>query len=433
MAGLMRSIRKQLGRLFADAPLETPLRKRPLQERDGSSFMYAPSPDFDYLMAQYAWREWISTAVNRMAEMAISSPIIVQTRGGGKTIDDHPFLEMLGLYGQPNESQDSLEFLEQHFQSLDIFGNSFWYWEASHGMGGAPDRVYRLEPERMNIVPGRRRTIDKYVYKLNGDEHDLDPAEITHFRRANVLRSGNYWGLSAIDLIRNTIENDKQMTHWSINGFKTGAPSGILIVDADMVSAEEQMRIEHDLHQQAENKRRTIVIRAKPGSAVWNDAMLKARDMEFREGRLLTRQACFDAFGFHTGLLSEASTEAHARIAKRYVLESVWSRHIRTASVINPLLQFWENSSGLEVLFKDIRQVDWEQESKKLKAVEPYMTKNEVRNEFLHLPKIDERLLNGEGTGIGGADGGRGSDDEPSAETGATNPDTATATQESDG
>ena len=118
------------------------------------------------------------------------------------------------------------------FQQYDIFGNVFWYFESSSGLGGAPDRVYRLHPERVRVYPGSKRTIEKYGYVVQGKEFDLSPDEVVHFRKSNPLPRGDYYGLSAIDLLRNSIESDKKMVWWNREFFSSGAPSGIVIVDS---------------------------------------------------------------------------------------------------------------------------------------------------------------------------------------------------------
>ena len=94
------------------------VRTKPGQALESNQFIYAPAPQWDYHIASYAFREWISTAINRIAEMAMASPVLVRSRGGDRVLDNHPLLDLIGMYGQPNESQDSLEFLEGHFPAV---------------------------------------------------------------------------------------------------------------------------------------------------------------------------------------------------------------------------------------------------------------------------------------------------------------------------
>lgn len=351
---------------------------------DSPEWMWVANPEFADFLATYAYREWFSTAIDRVAEMCVSVPMVVREAAGFGREEDHPLLGLLGTYGRANRHQDSFEFLESHFRRMDIYGNDVWYWVSREG--GAPDEVYQLDLLHLTI-----RIIDGaqwYIYNVGGTEFPISPDQVTHIKRANVVASGAFWGLSALDKLRNVALTDRYMTQFQQEFFKTGAPSGIIIVDADDVDSEQAKAMEAEFHNSVEAGRRLAVIRANAGSAVWNEAGAKQRDMDFEKGRLLTRQAAFDALGFHVGAVSEASTEAHARVAEALVRESAWTRHRRTASALNEVLQFWPGARRLRVDFEDVRATDWERESKKLGAVAPFMTINEVRSEYLGLGPI---------------------------------------------
>ncbi len=375
---------RALFRAGGERTVESGSGRRVADIHDAPEWMWVANPDFTDYLATYAYREWFSTAIDRVAEMCVSVPMVVRESEGFGLRPEHPLLGLLGTYGQANRHQDSFEFLESHFRRMDIFGNDVWYW-VSRG-GGAPDEVYQLDLRTLTI-----RVIDGeqwYIYNVGGVEYRISPEQVTHFKRANVVASGAFWGLSAIDKLRNVANTDRYMTKFQQEFFRTGAPSGIIIVDAGEVDSKQAKLIETEFHESADAGRRLAVIRANAGSAVWNEAGAKQRDMDFEKGRLLTRQAAFDALGFHVGAVSEASTEAHARVAEALVRESAWTRHRRTASALNTVLQFWPASRGLRVDFEDVRATDWERESKKLQAVSPFMTINEVRSSYLGLGPI---------------------------------------------
>ena len=381
--GLLRRIRNAL-RAGGESTVQRGRGRRVADIYDAPEWMWVSNPDFSYFLAEYAYREWFSTAIDRVAEMCVSVPMVVRESEGYGRRPDHPLLALLGTYGQANRHQDSFEFLESHFRRMDIFGNDVWYW-VSHE-GGSPDEVYQLDLRSLTI-----RVIDGaqwYMYTVGGTEFPISPDQVTHFKRANVVATGAFWGLSAIDKLKNVALTDRYMTQFQQQFFRTGAPSGIVIVDAEDVDSEQAKAIETEFHESAVGGRRLAVIRANAGSAVWNEAGAKQRDMDFEKGRLLTRQAAFDALGFHVGAVSEASTEAHARVAEALVRESAWTRHRRTASALNSVLEFWPASRRLRVDFEDVRATDWDREAKKLEAVTPFMTINEVRSEYLGLGPI---------------------------------------------
>ncbi|MCY4464805.1 MAG: phage portal protein [Chloroflexi bacterium] len=349
--------------------------------QDSPEWIWVQSPDFTNDLAIYAYREWISTAIDRVAELCVSVPMIVREAGGLGVYEDHPLLALLGTYGRPNRLQDSFEFMEAHFKRMDIWGNDVWFWQSE--FGGAPDEVYQLDMRNVQI-----RVVDGlqwYFYNVGGVEHRISPEQVTHFRRSNPTATGVFWGMSAVEKLRNVAETDRLMTKWNQSFFESGAPNGIMIVDADLVDSKQARQMESEFNENPRGKRRLAVIRARQGSAVWHEALMKQRDLDFNDGRLMTRQAAFDALGFHVGAVSEASTEAHARVAEALVRESAWIRHRRTASALNTALEFWPGAGQYRVDFHDVRATDWERESKKLQAVMPYMTINEVRSHYLEL------------------------------------------------
>lgn len=357
------------------------LRTRPGQEIEGSQWLYAPGGVQLRTMAEYAMSIWVHTAITRLAEMASVAQLKVIARDDPSKMDErHPLLDLLGYYGQPNDAQDSLEFFEQHFTLFDLVGNVYWYW-SSRG-GGAPSELYILDPTAVQVIPGKARTVDYYEYRVQGKRFKLSPAEVTHFKKASPFSI--YYGMSAVDVLMGELAGDRSMSKWNREYFTAGLPSGIIVIPAD-TSDVERDRISDEMNAELAERRRVVVIRAEVGSSVWNDAALKHHDLDFEQGRLLSRQMVFDALGLHVGLLSEASTEAHARVAERRVLHSVWLRHIRTASRLNQILGFWAGSRGKAVMFEDVRVADWQQESMKIKAHGAYLSDDEMRAKFFNL------------------------------------------------
>lgn len=365
------------------------MRTRPGQAVEAAHWVYAPTPNLWEAAAAYAYVNWLSTAINRMAEMFMTAELEVRSRKDA-TIkkDDHPLLDLIGRFGQPNDAQDSLEFLEQHSQMFDTYGNAYWFWWSARG--GSPEAVYLLDPKQVRVIPGTQRTVEAYEYDVSGHTYRLAPEQVTHFRRP--APDSVYYGRPVSELLMSELLGDRSMSLWNNQFFTTGVPSGILIVPQS-TSRESMERLEEDMQAKHSEQRRVAVMRAEAGSVAYYDAALKHHELDFKDGRLLSRQAVFDALGFHVGMVSEASTEAHARVAERRVLHSVWARHIRTASRLNSVLGFWPGASRYAVQFKDVRPANWQEESMKLKALGAYMTVDEVRAQELGLgryPREDQ-------------------------------------------
>ncbi len=111
--------------------------------------------------------------------------------------------------------------------------------------------------------------------------------------------------------------------------------------------------------------------------------------MDFKEGRLLSRQAVYEALGLPLGLYSESSTEAHARVAERLKLNNVYKLHVRWATKIDQdALTFWPGWARYQTRFEDVRKVDWQMEKLKLDSLRGLMTVDEIRERHLNLPAM---------------------------------------------
>lgn len=356
---------------------ETPnLRAMPGQAGEGGQWLYAPGGVTLEQFAKAAMNVWGWTAIDKIAtEAAMAEVQVVGRTAATRLYPNHPLLDLIGFDGRPNDAQDSLEFMTQHFQTRDAAGNVFWYWYSAGG--GAPTEVYQLPPSSVQIIPGTGTTIKEYEYSTpTGIKLKIPPWRITHFKRPSPY--SRYVGMSPLVVLEQELKNDAYMLRWNQQFFKAGLPAGILVVPAD-TTKDQREKISEELNAQFAERRNVAVVAAEAGSTVWLDAGSKQRDLDFTAGRAMSRQTFFDLLDLPTGMLSETSTEAHARVAERRFLYAVWQRHRSTDSVLTNALQFWPGWDNKRVQHKDVRVSDWQQESFRLAALAPITTINERR------------------------------------------------------
>lgn len=364
----------------------TVVRSMPGQAFEPARFLWAAGPQATDYLIRYALNSWVYTAVSELASDFASAAIEVWHRGSPRLAEGHGLLALLGSAGKPNPDQDLFEFLEAHISNFLLAGNSYWYWFAP--AGGAPQAVYNLPVEAMRVVPGADEVVGEYVMEWQGRHFRLPKQNVTHFMKYNPF--SRYVGLGAMEALRIEVESDRSMALWNKMYFADDvfSPAGILVVD-EGTSDEEMRRLEAELEGKHGPRRRTMVVRSRPGSTLWNDAGLRQRDLEFKEGRLLARQAVYEALGLPLGLWSESSTEAHARVAERLKLNTVYKLHVRTATKINQdALPFWPRAGSYEARFHDVRRVDWQMEKLKFEALRGLMTVDEIREQHLNLPAM---------------------------------------------
>jgi len=244
--------------------------------------------------------------------------------------------------------------------------------------GGAPSEIHILDPRSVQVVPGSDRLVSHYVYTVGGAQLKLDPLQVIHHKRVNPFSP--YVGLSAMEALKIEVRSDRSMAQWNLEFFSVGQPSGILIIDP-AVPNDERDRVADELNARHSERRQVAVVRAAVGSSVWNDAGLKHHELDFESGRLLSRQAVYERLGLPVGMMSEASTEAHARVAERRLLASVWRYNNRTASRMQPMLTFWPGAIRYFVQFQDMRVQDWQQQQQRITAESGYKTVDELRSD----------------------------------------------------
>lgn len=362
-------------------------RDYPLQKMDSNRFLYAPQPEMETHMLHYAIDVWVRTAVSELATDFASAPLEIWHRNSPRRAENHPALNLLGPAGRPNPDQDRYEFLEASYSDLVLAGNCYWYWFSENG--GAPTAVYNLPPQAVVIEPGASEVVGRYVVRWQGQEMKLHKDSVTHLKTYHPF--SKYYGLSAMEALRIEVANDRNMARWNQEFFGDDvfSPAGVIFVPEGTSDAEIK-RLEDELEGRHGKRRRTMVLRVPAaGSQAWADAGLKHREIEFKEGRLLSRQAVFEALGLPLGLYSESSTEAHARVAERMKLQNVFKWHVRFATKIDQdVLGFWPGASRYQARFADVRKVDWQMESMKLKALSGVMTVDEIRERELQLPPL---------------------------------------------
>jgi HK97 family phage portal protein len=417
LQGLSDPIIPRPSNVFVDESL----RVFPTQKAEGQMYR-APQPRVSEQSLYYVLNSWVYTAASKLAAAAAGAKLLVHRRGSRlDVLDNHPLAAMVGHLGQPNEYQDAYEFLELHFINLAISGNSYWYWYSEKG--GAPEKVYQLDPRFISIVPGSSWTVDKYLYQDHGALVELDPVQITHFKRPNPF--SRYFGLSPVTSLMMELATDRSQVRWNHDRFEDGVvfPSGILVVPPDTEKSEIK-RIQEELIDQNAGGRRTHVLRAQAGGTVWHDAGMRAQDGDFTIARGLTRKSVYEAMDLPLGLMSESSTEAHAIVAKQQLADNIVNRHRRTAAKLSvEALTFWPRHRSYEVGFEDVarRHLDWRREIPKEAFLSKFRTPNEVREAFgeatVNVEGADRYAFEVQNEAMDQAGGGAGEGDK------STNPD----------
>ncbi len=340
----------------------------------------------------YMGSPWVYVAVNRIAEAAALVPFRVYrvAAGGGSAgevapagagevaLPEHPFARLLQ---RPNPLLSRFELIEHTVGSLELHGNAYWFLAGQPG--GAPQEIWPLRPDRVQIVPDAVRGVRGYVYEVDGRRIPLDAAEVVHFRRWHP--ANDYYGLSALEAARLAVETDRAMADWNRRYFGEGmaVPAGIVAIrervsDADFERIKREWRAAY-----GGGERKTAFVRG--ASVEWHNVGLSQHDMDFLNARRFNREEIFQIFGIPVGLFSENATEANALVGERVFVErTLWPKLVRIAEKITTdLLPFY--GTGLVGRFDDIRPQDRAQQLAELRLARGVLTVNELRARYFGL------------------------------------------------
>jgi HK97 family phage portal protein len=338
-------------------------------------------PDQEGGLLAYAASPHVYAGMREILDIIVLAKIAVINLQG-QEYQHHPVLDLLGPQGTPNEYQDSVEFFEAHIGDMVLAGNSYWYWSSD---GGPPNEVHLLDPRYVRVVPGENKAVAEYQYLISGAMLSLSPERVTHYKLFHPTT--RYYGLGAGVAMSDDVMLAALGVRWNTEFFKGGVsvPDGILVV-SDRTSPQQRQELEERLRADLTGGRRgTKVIPGQPGSVQYYEGRLRPRDADFGQQREQARQSILETLGVPLGLMSEASTEAHAKVAERRMRARVDALMQRTVRKFNSgPMRFWSSRDRMNV--SGIRVADWQQELMRWQtlAIQQEMGQeidNEVRRE----------------------------------------------------
>lgn len=344
---------------------------------------------------------WIYTAIHFKANELAAGRLYVSRNETGLEDDsvpvkNHPLARILR---KPNPIMGR-GFLWQYSQWwLDLSGNAYWFLAPDEDNNLA--EIYPLPANSVNPFPGDRdRLTDYYEYTVNGRKWDIPAEYICHFRYPNPY--DYFRGLSPLVAALLPSDADSAMAHWNGAFFGSGnvMPSAIINVSsgvpgtADSIDPQDMEAIKDALTsgEYAASARRTVVTNAYEMAVNilgWN-----AKDMDFLQGRMFTKDEILNIMGVPPGMLDKNATEANATTGDNVFKEkTLWPlmSTIYAETITSQILDRWY-TVGEEAAFEDIRPINKMQLLQEAQASTADMTRKERRARFWNLPPLgDER------------------------------------------
>lgn len=281
----------------------------------GMPALFRPAESID----AYGDNPWLGGAVDRIVQTLARTKFHLQ-KGFGDDIEiihQHQALETLRK-PQPTKAGKSL------LSSMDLKlvtgyhlclnGEAFWILDKRLKIGGAPTFIDMLIPQYVHVRIEHGELIE-YIYRIDGHELHFDPQDIVHFK----LPDPKHWqrGTPPIKSLRWSIDTHREADIMNLRKIQNGAiPGGTLETEQAVPDAEREKILNqwNERHGGAENAGKTAVL---PRGLHFNKTQESNQDMQFVEGKKLTREEILARYGVGPELLglTDSQTRANAEAA----------------------------------------------------------------------------------------------------------------------
>lgn len=335
-----------------------------------------------------AYKGWVYANVKRRAEQManVQFKLVREGRMGLEEVLDHPAVILLETVNNQMTKRELLELLYSH---MDLSGEGFWHVDRGESATLEPQSIIPLMPDRLKIVPGKKRLIDGYIYRVSnrdGTPKDipLQPEEVVFFKEPNPTNL--FRGQSIVRAAAQTIDVDEAGERWNWHSFRHGT-SAKPVFDTDQVMDEESLKRQYTMLQEnytgVENANKPMILM---GGLKASNVGMSQKDMEFIQGQRWTRDKVMALFGTTKTILgitedvNRANAETNEFVFAKYMVKP------RVEKVIDYLNEFYlpmfKGSENVFFMIDDPVPANVEQETEvfsKALAGGSWMTPNEVR------------------------------------------------------
>ena len=395
--GILDSLAARLGYAKAQ-PVRAP--GEMLSMAEGMRYEMPQAYDAERQMRLYAALTWISTAIDRTAEIAAQGEYSVTRivgEPGGADDEEIPNHEFELLLRRPNPGQSRGEFLRDAFTMFRVTGNLYLYLNAP-SESTPPDEIWIVPSHMIVPIPDGRSYIAGYKFTPPGYASEtIEPWKIVHLKTSNPMNP--FVGLSAIQSLALDAYGDLAQQKWNLAFFdKNNAKLPSILAFKHMVADPEWKKIkaERDTEWGGANRSGVTLLRGVGDSLQLLQASATQKDIEFLAARNFTKEEIYGklAPGL-ASILAINATEANAIAGKSTLIEfGVWPVLTQFQEKFNvELLPLY--GEGLRGEFEDMRQTNRILDLQEQAEYEKTHTVNEIRSEYYNEGplELDEEVI----------------------------------------
>lgn len=256
------------------------------------------------------------TCIKILAETVGKTPVkIYQDNNGVLKAKDHYLNPLLKL--RPNPYMSAIDMKKCTEVQRNIYGNAY-VWNETSAAGSTMGRVvarWPLDSTRVVIWVDDRGLINSscsvwYIYKdkLN-KEYKINENEISHYKG---LTTDGIVGLSAIEMLKSSIENAKSSSEFLNNSYKNGMQSAGIINYTGDLSAKAEKNFLDKFEQMSSGLKNANKISMLPYGYQYQPMALKLTDAQFLENTRFTLQQITAAFGIKPHQVNDQTKTSYA-------------------------------------------------------------------------------------------------------------------------
>lgn len=339
-----------------------------------------PGPTDEQRARTALQNEWVYIAITAIARELGLPNVIVQKQNASGDWDEVPNHEFTRMWQRPNRFMGASFLAQQWLMQRLLFGESYIFLAGSVGqkfseMWPIPSMWMRPQKDPKDFITG-------YLYQTNPDDKPiLIPPELVIYSRQPHPFVPTA-GLSPLAALYNSVTTDTSQVNWNKNFFarKNAKLEQLISLPADL-SDDDFTRAKQELFDFFGGENRQAMV-TRAGAIDVKPLGVNQKDMDFLNGRIMTREAIFMGFGIPPGYFDKSANRANAEAAKASIVGNViWPTLASWAEDLTAQLMPYWYGDNFRCTFEDIRPRDRLLEIRELQGRRSMWTLNELRTD----------------------------------------------------
>ena len=258
----------------------------------------------------YKRSTWVYSCMRVRADNFASVPWIVerQTADGWAEDENNIYYDLIN---RPNRDFDWQSMMRLSVYMRDLSGD---FYMSKERAGEKVKSIFPLMPDKMEIVQGMFRLIERYKYFKGSIKADMPAEDIVHLKYTSP--DSLYYGMPPLQAIARAIDIDEEAENWQKKMLQN------MLMPSGAFSFKDIGQAEFDQMQQWLTKQLDEADRGRPlilGNGEWKQTSFNANEIAFIQSRRLIREEICSGFGVQPimiGILDNA-TLANIETAKK--------------------------------------------------------------------------------------------------------------------